>query len=74
MKTIEMLGIALEVDRRVVNLREIRRRGMRCVEIVWQDGTTSLIPWSLFKGDRELFKNHLYQVKEIRDYLEGYKE
>lgn len=73
MKLSEARRIAKEVDRRIVDVRVKECRGLRCVELLWKDGSTSLIPIHLFKGknERERFREEVRQVKKLRDLLEA---
>ena len=73
MKLSEARRIAMEVDRRIVDVKVKEFGNMRCVELLWKDGSTSLIPVHLFKGknERERFREEVCQVKELRDRLEA---
>ena len=57
------------VDR--VNFADFK--GFRCLEIVWTDGSTSLIPVSLFEGKkdkRKALRRELRELVRLRKYLE----
>ena len=73
MKLSEARKIATEVDRRIVDVKVREFGSMRCVELVWRDGTTSLIPVRLFKGknEKERFREEVRQVRRIRNLLEA---
>jgi len=65
--------IAISLSRDVVRVRISDAGSVRCVEILWRDGSTSLIPVSLFRGredERKAFRKELEEIIRIRRHLE----
>lgn len=73
MRLSEARRIAMEVDRRIVDVRVKECGTMKCVELLWKDGSTSLIPVHLFRGKNEKgrFREEIRQIKKLRNLLEA---
>ncbi len=65
MRLSEAKKIVMELTGEVIDVRVVRIGNTNCLEILWKDNTTSLIPTKFFIGHKDEKKALKHEVMEI---------